>query len=144
MLGNITTLFRALRPSRRGPPPPTPRRVLLSYGDEDVSRWLVNLLRRMDGLVCQETDGEWAEVERAAFRLAPHLILLDARRIDSRSVNLVRRLKRRLPETKVYLLGLDEGLGYNSSAQRAGADGYVSTDRVVESLEMILGPDNQA
>ncbi len=141
MVERLKTVLKAIKPVRRRPPPraPRPRRVLVSYGDEDVRHWLVNLLGRMDGLVCQDTDGDWADVERAAARLEPDLILLDARRMDLRSPNPVRRLKRRLPGARVFLLGLDEGAGYHHLAQRAGADGYVSTNRVGDSLEGILG-----
>jgi len=145
MITRIADIFRSFRPGRHATPPgpPRPHRVLLVYDEENVRHWLVSLLNRIDGLVCQDTDGGREDLDRLAARLEPDLILLDARRIDARSRDLVRRLKRRRPGRRVFLLGLDEGAGYYLSAERAGADGYVSTTRVVESLENILGRNDR-
>lgn len=140
MIDRLLVFFRTWRPRRRAGTSPRsgPCRVLLVYGEENVSHWLVNLLNRMDGLVCLDAEGRGEDLESMAARLEPDFIFLDARRLDQRSRNLVRRVKRRRPRTRVFLLGLDEGAGYDHSAKRAGADGYVSTTRVVESLEKIL------
>jgi len=86
MITRIADIFRSFRPGRhaRPPGPPRPHRVLLVYDEENVRHWLVSLLNRIDGLVCQDTDGGREDLDRLAARLEPDLILLDARRIDAR------------------------------------------------------------
>jgi DNA-binding NarL/FixJ family response regulator len=150
MLEKMVEFYRRIRLGRSPGPDrhPRPNRVLVVYNDRSVRHWLVNLVLRMDGLVCRDMEDGPTDLKRAAARLEPDLILLDARWVGARSRNLVRRLKRRHPATRVFLLGLDDGPGYHLAAQRAGADGYFSTTRVVESLEKILGrnldPDQPA
>jgi CheY-like chemotaxis protein len=141
MIEKIADFFRRGRPGRPSLPGPfpSPDRVLVIYDDQSVRHWLVNLLLGMEGLDCRDAGGGPRDLKRAAARLEPDLILLDSRWVGARSRNLVRRLKRRHPDRRVFLLGLDDGPGYHLAAQRAGADGYVSTTRVVESLEKILG-----
>ena len=81
-------------------------------------------------VVDEAADGE--ETLRLASELSPEVVLLDISMPGASGIEITRRLKQALPETRVLILTVHEDESLLQEAIRAGASGYV-IKRAVES-----------
>jgi two-component system response regulator NreC len=68
--------------------------------------------------------GDYAAAERAAERLRPQVLVLDRRMPEGSSVDLIRSLRRRVPQTQIVVLTMEQNPGFARSALAAGALGF--------------------
>jgi two-component system response regulator NreC len=73
--------------------------------------------------------GDLASAARHVERLRPAVLVLDLRMPDGSSVELIGRLRERVPQTAVVVLTMERDPGFARSAFAAGALGFVVKDQ---------------
>jgi DNA-binding NarL/FixJ family response regulator len=113
---------------------PAPLRLLLVDDNRDFLQSLALFLSRFDHLkVVSLTDSGPAGVEHA-MELAPDLVLMDLAMPGCNGLEATRRLRGSGCDARVIILTLVNGAQYRESAQRAGADGFVSKGDITTAL----------
>jgi len=86
-----------------------------------------------DLAVCGEADGV-REAVRVAEETRPDVALVDLSIRDGDGLELIKELKRRLPETRMLVLSMYDEAVYAERALRAGARGYVMKAEAATSV----------
>jgi DNA-binding NarL/FixJ family response regulator len=90
--------------------------------------------------------GEAAEGFRMAEELKPDLVLLDISLPDESGIELTRRIKRTLPETRVLIVSMHSKIDYITEAFKAGATGYMvkesAAERLLTALESVAAGEH--
>ncbi|HEY0501963.1 MAG TPA: response regulator transcription factor [Lysobacter sp.] len=109
-------------------------RVLIADDHTLVRESLVNLLQR-DGdvqVVAQASDG--LETIEKALSTRPDIVITDISMPRLNGIEVVRRLRELLPETRVLVLTMHQEDEYVLQLVRAGASGYLVKDSAASEL----------
>jgi len=109
-------------------------RVLIADDHTMVRESLVSVLQA-DGdvqVVAQAADG--VEALEKALQVRPDIVVVDLSMPRLNGVEVVRRLREALPETKVLVLTMHQEDEYVLQAVRAGASGYLVKDSAAAEL----------
>jgi len=88
-------------------------------------------------LICGEAENGQQAIEMAEL-LKPDLILMDVSMPVIGGIEATRQIRRLLPNTRIFILSMHEGVHIAASARSAGADGSISeTAKVVDLLAAI-------
>jgi DNA-binding NarL/FixJ family response regulator len=95
-----------------------------------------------------EIAGE-AGTAKEGFRMAkalnPHLVLVDISLPDQSGIDLTRRIRGILPETRVLIISMHAKIGFIAEAFQAGATGYIvkesAAERLLQGLDTVLAGD---
>jgi DNA-binding NarL/FixJ family response regulator len=109
-------------------------RVLIADDHTLVRESLVNALQREDDIdvVAQAADGP-DTIDRA-LQVRPDLVVTDISMPRLSGIEVVRRLREALPDTRVLVLTMHQEDEYVLQAVRAGASGYMVKDSAVSEL----------
>jgi two-component system response regulator NreC len=109
-------------------------RVVLADDHAMVRRTLRLLLQvEEDVEVVAEAVDPSAVVDHVS-RHAPHVVVLDLRVPSGSSIEMIRELRTRFPQTKVVVMTMEESPLFAQRAIDAGATGFVLTDRADTEL----------
>jgi DNA-binding NarL/FixJ family response regulator len=75
---------------------------------------------------------------RMAEGLKPDLVLLDISLPDESGLELARRIRSTLPDTRILVISMHAGIDYVAQAFKAGATGYMVKDSAAARLENAL------
>jgi DNA-binding NarL/FixJ family response regulator len=82
---------------------------------------------------------------RIAKALNPALVLVDISLPDQSGIDLTRRIRSRLPETRVLIISMHSKISYIAEAFQAGATGYIvkesAAERLLQGLDTVLAGD---
>lgn len=103
---------------------------------------LVQLISREEDLVvCAEADCV-VSATAAVERHEPDLLLLDLRLRSGDSLELVKAIRARFPQTRVLIISQHEETLFAERCLRAGADGYVTkqeaSEEVLTAIRMVI------
>jgi two-component system, NarL family, response regulator NreC len=107
----------------------SPIKVVLADDHTTVRRNLRLLLDREDGLEVIAEASDMASVLRHVPAHLPHVLVLDLRLPNGSSVETIRHLRGRVPETEIVVLTMEESPAFAQQALNAGAVGFVLKDR---------------
>jgi DNA-binding NarL/FixJ family response regulator len=112
----------------------TPIRTLVADDHRIVRESLVALLEASGtcDVVAQAADG--IEAVELALRLRPQVAILDISMPRLNGIEVVRRLRAELPETRTLVLTMHEEEEYVLHVVRAGAAGYLLKDSPISEL----------
>ena len=112
----------------------TPIRTLVADDHRIVRESLVALLEASGicEVVAQAADG--MEAVELALRLRPQVAILDISMPRLNGIEVVRRLRAELPETRTLVLTMHEEEEYVLHVVRAGASGYLLKDSATSEL----------
>jgi DNA-binding NarL/FixJ family response regulator len=112
----------------------TPIRTLVADDHRIVRESLVALLEASGTceVVAQAADG--MEAVELALRLRPQVAILDISMPRLNGIEVVRRLRAELPETRTLVLTMHEEEEYVLHVVRAGASGYLLKDSATSEL----------
>ncbi len=81
------------------------------------------------------------EGARKAKKLSPDLVVMDLSLPDQSGIDVTRKIRSILPETRIMMLSMHSKIDYITEAFRAGATGYVvkesASERLVQCLKAI-------
>lgn len=82
---------------------------------------------------------------RMAKALNPHLVLVDISLPDQSGIDLTRRIRGTLSETRVLIISMHSKISYIAEAFQAGATGYIvkesAAERLLQGLDTVLAGD---
>ncbi len=78
--------------------------------------------------------GAASEGFRMVEELKPDLVLLDISLPDESGIELTRRIKRALPESRILIVSMHSKIDYITEAFKAGATGYMVKESAAERL----------
>ncbi len=111
-----------------------PTRIVVVDDHPLVRESLVHLItREADLVVCAEADCV-VSATAAVERHRPDLLLLDLRLRSGDSLELVKSVRARFPETRVLIISQQEETLFAERCLRAGADGYVTKQEASEEV----------
>jgi two-component system response regulator NreC len=105
-----------------------PIRVVLADDHAGVRRSLRLLLDGEDGVAVVAEAADLSSVTNHVHREVPHVLVLDLRLSDGLSVDAIRRLRERVPETEIVVLTMERSPAFAQRALDAGAVGFVIKD----------------
>lgn len=82
--------------------------------------------------------GSAREGLRMAEALKPDLLLLDISLPDESGLELARRIRTALPDTRILVVSMHAGIDYVAQAFKAGATGYMVKDSAAPRLQIAL------
>ena len=118
------------------------RRSVMIVDDHPLVReWLTNLInQQQDMAVCGEADTA-REALRVVEQLKPDVVIVDIMLSSGSGLELIKDIRRILPETLALVLSLHDELTYADRALKAGARGYVSkrdsTRKVISAIREV-------
>lgn len=106
-----------------------------------VREWLGHLLRRERDLVVVGEADEPGQALAAMAANPPHVAVIDISLRHGSGLELIKRLRARLPTVEIVVLSMHDALSDVERAFRAGATGYVmkreSTGQIVEAIREV-------
>ena len=85
--------------------------------------------------------GSGREGLRMTAELKPDLVLLDISLPDQNGLELARRIRSSLPETRILVISMHSKIEYVTQAFKSGANGYMvkesASDRLIDALESV-------
>jgi DNA-binding NarL/FixJ family response regulator len=118
-----------------------PIRVLIADDQRVVREGLAMLLGLLDGVEVLATASDGEQAVAMAGELEPEVVLIDLRMPRCDGVEATRRLRERLPETKVLVLTTYADDRSVVAALQAGAHGFLTkdagADQIREALEAV-------
>ena len=109
-------------------------RVLVVDDQRLVREGIASLLGLQPGIAVVGMAADGREAVERAVELTPDVVLMDVRMPAMDGVDAVAVLRRRCPSTRVVMLTTFDDEQYVVSALRAGAAGYLVTDRPAAEL----------
>jgi DNA-binding NarL/FixJ family response regulator len=113
------------------------RRPLRTLIVDDSALLLAVLRRFLDGeslVRVVDTAFDGVEAVRKAEILTPDLVLMDLNMPGMDGLDATVLLRRRLPDTRIIIMTLDDTLRAKNSARAHGAHGFVAKCRLVNDL----------
>jgi two-component system response regulator NreC len=101
-----------------------PIRVVLADDHALMRRSLRLLLDDEQDFDVVAEAGDLAAAERAVERLRPDVLVLDRRMPGGSSIDLIRSLRHRAPQTQIVVLTMEQNPAFARSALAAGAVGF--------------------
>lgn len=128
--------------SKSAPESPRPRRIFLVDDHPVLRNGLADLINRSrDLVVCGEASSAEEGLEKM-IDLEPDLAIVDLALTGSGGLDLVKKLKIRLPGLPVLVLSIYDESFYAERCLRAGAKGYImkqeAADEVKSAIRQIL------
>lgn len=111
-----------------------PLRVVLGEDHALMRRSLRLLLDHEQDVRVVAEAGDLASVAREVQRLRPHVLVLDMRMPGGSSIELIDRLRERIPQTQIVLLTMEQNPEFARRALAAGAVGFVVKERADTEL----------
>lgn len=111
-----------------------PIRVVLADDHTLMRRSLRLLLDDEANLDVVAEASDLAAVEQAIERLHPHVLVLDRSMSDGSSVELIRVLRDRVPQTQIVVLTMEPNPAFARSVLAAGAVGFAVKERADTEL----------
>jgi two-component system response regulator NreC len=133
MSATLQLLAPPASPERRSPVV-TPIRVVLADDHLVVRRTLRLLLESEQDVDVIAEAIDLNAVLRHVSRHVPHVLVLDLRLPNGSSIDMIRRLRKQIPETGIVVLTMEESPLFAQQAIEAGAIGYVLKDRADSEL----------
>ena len=127
-------LASAAPEGRRSQRPAFPIQVVLADDHAVVRRSLRLLLDGEDDLEVIAEAADLSSVVRHVHGHVPHVLVLDLRMPNGSSVETIRRLRERVPETEIVVLTMEASPLFAQQALDAGAVGFVLKDRADSEL----------
>jgi two-component system response regulator NreC len=112
----------------------SPVRVVLADDNALARRHLRLLLAAEDDVDVVAEGSDLVSVARHAHGYAPHVLVLDLQMPGAASLEAIRRLRDRVPETEIVVLTTEDNPAFAQDAIEAGAIGFVLKDRVDTEL----------
>lgn len=103
-----------------------------------VRRSLRVLLDGEPGLDVVAEASDLATAAQHVHRQAPHVLVLDLQMPGGSSLDLIRRLRERVPETEIVVLTMERSPVFAEQAMLAGALGFVAKDRADAELPLAV------
>ncbi len=118
------------------------KKTVLIVDDHPLFREGVkSLLARHSGFEVIGEAGSGSEGLRAAKSLRPDLVMMDISLPDQSGIEITRKIRGLLPETRVIVLSVHTKIDYITEAFRHGATGYVvkesATEKLLECIEAV-------
>lgn len=118
------------------------KRIFIVDDHPLVRDWLANLIAQEPGL---EFCGQAEDAETALAQVkdvAPDVVIVDLSLKHSSGLELIKDLRRTIPDAQILVLSMHEEMNYVERAFRAGAQGYVvkreSGSCVVDAIRAVL------
>src|SRR5512142_815308 len=99
--------------------------ILIADDHPFVRRGLHSLLDTEPGLSVIGEAEDGLQVLQMAEKLRPHVLVVDLMMPNLNGLEVIRTLRRRLPDTRMIVLSMQSADPYIVAAFRAGAMGYV-------------------
>src|ERR1700761_9462335 len=115
----------------------SPIRVVLA-DDHDLVRRSLRLLLESEGVDVIAESGDLFSAMRHVTDHRPHVLLLDLHMRNGGSVDLIRRVRRTMPETQVVVISMEDSPVFARHALNAGAVGYVLKDSATDELGVAI------
>lgn len=106
-----------------------PIKVILADDHAGVRRSLRLLLDRLDDVEVVAEAAELSTVIRGVHQHVPHVLVLDLQMPNGSSLETIRTLRERVPDTEIVVLTMDVSPAFAQAALTAGAVGFVLKDR---------------
>ncbi len=111
-----------------------PIKIILADDHATVRRNLRLLLDREDGLQVVAEAGDISAVMRHVPVHLPHVLVLDVRLPNGSTIETIRRLRDKAPDTEIVVLTMEESPAFAQQAFDAGAAAFVLKDRADAEL----------
>ena len=112
----------------------TKAKVLLVDDHPVVRQGFAQLIAQTPDLeVCGETD-DATKATAAIKAVAPDLVIVDLSLEGTSGLDLIERIKSQRPELPILVLSMHDETLYAERALRAGARGYITKDRPIETI----------
>jgi two-component system, NarL family, response regulator NreC len=111
-----------------------PIRVVLADDHTMVRRTLRLVLENEEDVDVIAEAVDLSAVMRHVGRHVPHVLVLDLRLPNGSSIEMIRQVRARFPETEVVVLTMEDSPRFAQSAIDAGAIGFVLKDRADTEL----------
>ncbi len=127
----------------RGPEPYSPRAslpitVVLADDHELVRRSLRLVLGQEPDVEVIAEAGDLFTAMRHVNGHLPHVLVLDLQMPDGSSIELIRQLRARVPETAIVVVTMEDSPAYARAAIEAGAVGYVLKQYATHDLPVAV------
>ena len=109
--------------------PEIPIKVILADDHAGVRRSLRLMLDREDDVEVIAEAADLSTVMRKVPHHVPHVLVLDLGMPNGSSIETIRALRERIPETEIVVLTMDISPAFAQEALAAGAIGFVLKDR---------------
>lgn len=123
-------------------PPPAPKtsviRVVLADDHELVRRSLRLLLENEGDVDVIAESGDLFSALRHVTDHRPHVLLLDLHMRNGGSIDLIRRIRSRTPETQIVVISMEDSPVFARHTLDAGAVGYVLKDSATDELGIAI------
>ena len=115
-----------------------PIRVVLADDHELVRRSLRLVLGREEDVEVIAEAGDLLAAMRQVNGHLPHVLALDLQMPDGSSIELIRQLRARVPETEIVVVTMEDSPAYARAAIDAGAIGYVLKQYAAHDLPVAV------
>jgi DNA-binding NarL/FixJ family response regulator len=112
----------------------TPIRILIADDHTLVRESLVGLLQSEGDVVVVAQAADGIETVEKAIAVRPEIVVADLSMPRLNGIEVVRRLREALPDTRVLVLTMHQEDEYVLQAVRAGASGYLVKDSAASEL----------
>jgi two-component system response regulator NreC len=112
--------------------------VVLADDHALVRRNLRLLLDGEDGLDVVAEAIDISSVTRHVYGHSPHVLVLDLQMPGGSSIETIRRLRERVPQTEIVVLTMERSPAFAQRAIEAGAIGFVLKDRADAELPIAV------
>jgi two-component system, NarL family, response regulator NreC len=115
-----------------------PIRVVVADDHELVRRSLRLVLGQQDDVEVIAEAGDLLAAVREVNGRLPHVLVLDLRMPDGSSIELIRQLRARVPETAIVAVTMEDSPAYARAAIDAGAVGFVLKEHATHDLPVAV------
>jgi two-component system, NarL family, response regulator NreC len=115
-----------------------PIRVVVADDHELVRRSLRLVLGQQDDVEVIAEAGDLLAAVREVNGRLPHVLVLDLRMPDGSSIELIRQLRQRVPETAIVAVTMEDSPAYARAAIDAGAVGFVLKEHATHDLPVAV------
>ena len=116
----------------------SPIRVVLADDHVLVRRSLLLVLGREEDVEVMAEAGDLFTVMRDVNGRIPHVLVLDLQMPDGSSIEVIKQLRARVPETAIVVVTMEDSPAYARAAIDAGAVGYVLKEYAAHDLAVAV------